>query len=708
MRRIYLLLFSVVYLTPLWSEESVQIAADTETSIDTTLIIESDTADLTSVDTAFTETSIDTTSIDTTVVDTNAVDSLNVDSLNIDSTNIDNEVGESDTTEIDSALILEQQRSFIALLKEQSHYLYTHPTTADTLFNPYEINRIKYSRDDYFTWNEVLRSHGEFISNYYSPRHYNNVNLWRGYTVPLHSHRSGIVSGPATAELIFPNYEPLQIEHLTLDANGELTAELFPRSMVSTQVYLLMENGLFDGNSLELRMMRNLTRHLALGLFSSFRNLEKKDYTHSPGGISSFYGGIYRDSTNLSIKGRNPYSANHTTVIQLQWQKRSKIDLVYRYQGLSNDLLYPYDSLPDTTSDYDSVWFNRDGFNSDFRMLGEIPLGEKFCIDLEGNIHGSVHRETPVSTTVLSRSESQGAEQEYQGAGGELHFTPSENDTISLVSSVNRSETFHTNDSRTILYKTDVGLETVFNGDSAPFQMKASAGATSLYYFRSGNVYPNVGLSAHWKPNRFMFEGWTKIDIVPVVVEYDADRIPNSGELGDSYLGSGIRATVMGDKLALTTGYSYVYGVSEHSINKFWQNQVAPYSNPGNVVTVTPSFGEWHGLSVSSSWHFADTKPYVKSFSELNMRLNKPGETRHFYTSVYLNYWSGRDDLTYVGRTDWNNPIFDLGTKLTAEIKSFRLFVKIDNLLNRNNSYIPGYYMPGLIFRWGFAWTITG
>ena len=70
-------------------------------------------------------------------------------------------------------------------------------------------------------------------------------------------------------------------------------------------------------------------------------------------------------------------------------------------------------------------------------------------------------------------------------------------------------------------------------------------------------------------------------------------------------------------------------------------------------------------------------------------------------------YWSPRTPVEFAGRTWGTAPIIDIGTVVTAEIKQFRLYWKVDNILNRNNAYLPGYEMPGIIFRWGFSWTIA-
>ena len=122
----------------------------------------------------------------------------------------------------------------------------------------------------------------------------------------------------------------------------------------------------------------------------------------------------------------------------------------------------------------------------------------------------------------------------------------------------------------------------------------------------------------------------------------------------------------------------------------------------------TPLFGEWHGLSMSSQWLFADKKPYVKSKSIVSFHLNRAGRTQHLFLDLGFDYWSERDSIFYGGFDTWNRPIVDLHLKTAVQIKSFRLFYKIDNIFNSRFAYVPGYYMPGLVFRWGFNWLIQG
>lgn len=615
----------------------------------------------------------------------------------------------------DSSEIESERLRLLQRLKKQSRYLYTHPTTADTLFNPYEINRIHYSRDDYYTWNEVLQAQGEFTPVYFSPRHFYNRPLWRGYTLPLQQQRNSLLGGPATVSTIFPNYEPLQVKRLYLTASGDLEAELFPETWISPQIHFTMENGLFGGNVLELRVMRNITRNISFGLFSSFRNLNRVNYRQdAAGGMYDLYSGLsFVDTANLAKNGVNPLSQNHLTTLHFQWKKRNTFNFIYTYQDLSNDMVYPY--YPDesakkdsSSTAYDTVWYNRNDYNSDLRVTGTIPLAEKLQWDFEGEYYKTARREKPVSTTLINSSETIHGDQNYIGAGTKLAFAPIQNDTVALHVTTSRTKTIHTNRVETSTIQTNLYGSNHFHSESGLFSTDGDIGVKILHTDGSNRIFPYLYGSAVFTPSLFQFEGWGKIDLLPLHIQYDSTQIRTSETTGDGFWGVGLRSHVAGKHLALTLGYSHFGGISEESEHSYWDNMYIPYENPNHVITITPAFGEWHGLSFKSSWTLSDTKPYLKSTSRFDIHINKENRTRHFYTTFFVNYWSTRDKFEYAGRDNWHRPVYEVGTKLTAEIKSFRLFMKIDNLLNRNNSYVPGYYMPGIIFRWGFSWTITG
>jgi len=100
----------------------------------------------------------------------------------------------------------------------------------------------------------------------------------------------------------------------------------------------------------------------------------------------------------------------------------------------------------------------------------------------------------------------------------------------------------------------------------------------------------------------------------------------------------------------------------------------------------------------------SDRKPVVKNATSISF-ITHPADTREYIESrVSLDYWSPRDTITYAGINTWNREIYDLNLEIATHVRTFRFFAKIDNLLNRRFAYVPGYYSPGLTFRWGIDW----
>jgi hypothetical protein len=75
---------------------------------------------------------------------------------------------------------------------------------------------------------------------------------------------------------------------------------------------------------------------------------------------------------------------------------------------------------------------------------------------------------------------------------------------------------------------------------------------------------------------------------------------------------------------------------------------------------------------------------------------------------LVYDYWGPRDALIYAGDGSWSREIDNLSFKAAVQIKTFSLFYKADNILDRSFAYVPGYRMPGITFRWGLQWLIPG
>jgi hypothetical protein len=157
-------------------------------------------------------------------------------------------------------------------------------------------------------------------------------------------------------------------------------------------------------------------------------------------------------------------------------------------------------------------------------------------------------------------------------------------------------------------------------------------------------------------------------------------------------------------KLALLAGYAYSTGADSATVAHAWPEGQYPYAEPHHVITVAPSLGRFYGLAVYGRWLLSDTKPYHRANGVVSYVVTTSGGSQHIGLDVAVDYWSPRERRSYGGIDIWHRTIFNLSGKAFVQIRSFRLFYKVDNILNRKYAYVPGYFMPGLTFRWGFNW----
>jgi hypothetical protein len=204
------------------------------------------------------------------------------------------------------------------------------------------------------------------------------------------------------------------------------------------------------------------------------------------------------------------------------------------------------------------------------------------------------------------------------------------------------------------------------------------------------------------------FSVYFKHDIMPPVIPFDNSSLIVPGRFIDDFRLFGTEAYVHLKKAGLIIGANFVDDIRVSTLQNNWPKGIFPYKQPRWVFNITPTFGKWHGLSFKSQWLFSDKKPYVKSKNKISFHFNRPGKTFHLFLDAGMNYWSIRDELVYAGIDTWNKASFDFNFKTSVQIKTFRLFYKIDNIFNRKIAYVPGYFMPGLVFRYGFNWLIQG
>jgi hypothetical protein len=188
-------------------------------------------------------------------------------------------------------------------------------------------------------------------------------------------------------------------------------------------------------------------------------------------------------------------------------------------------------------------------------------------------------------------------------------------------------------------------------------------------------------------------------DRMPLELPYDTSLIVTPGGVLDIYRVYGVYGLASYKKAGLYLGGVIVADVSDYKTSYYWPRGRLPYTPPERVLVASPLLGRWHGLAAGSSWMFSDTKPY-----------HSPGRNRHqrLFLDLTFDYWSEREYVSLGGIDIWNRSLHDLRLKIAFQIKTFRIFYKIDNMLNRKNAYVPGYFLPGITFRWGFNWMLQG
>jgi hypothetical protein len=161
-------------------------------------------------------------------------------------------------------------------------------------------------------------------------------------------------------------------------------------------------------------------------------------------------------------------------------------------------------------------------------------------------------------------------------------------------------------------------------------------------------------------------------------------------------------------KIGIMAGIRSVTDMDNMDSAYTWPNNALPYPQPRIAYVLSPLFGQWHGLSASSRLMLSESRPFLKARTALSYKTHPLQGRQHILLDMVYDYWGNRDPIVYGDSSNWSGEINNLSFSVAVEIKTFSLFYKIDNILNRNFAYVPGYRMPGITFRWGFQWLLPG
>lgn len=585
--------------------------------------------------------------------------------------------------------------------------IYKYDSTPD-FSNPYYISTADLFRKDGSAFSDALRYHPLITSVKFGLSNSLNRFLLYGNVAPV----TKLWTGPIISSRVPYSQFPFSGTHLvstetqaiSIDNNG-LHALDYPVRFPSPETVLLWENGVFDENLLDLRFSRPLSPTLMLSVFSNYRQFKGMKYDHNGNDIYSFYSNIYRDTNDISRAGYNPLTDEHSSGAQLTFygKKGSNLHLEFRYSDLQNELAT--DSITsDSTGTYEMI--HRYPLNLELSSSSN-KIGNFFW-DFEAKYSNEpLVKIKPVqSGNYLYPERSDGLSKNISAAiRSGLLLRKTDSLGITFLTNWSSIRQFNGNDHENLFY--DPRLCYIWNSDinhSYSLKFDLNAGANFLSTRDSSSVTPvwHVGTDLTYKNHKI--RAFLEQDNIPFNTPLDTGK--TSGPLLDNYLAAGFEYLINSKKAELLLGYQFISGVTNESVQSAWPNQSVPYEQPRSVFVISPRIGRINGVSLSGTGLFSDRKPYIKAHSQLSYVFHPLSTSEFIDINLGLEYWSERDPVVFAGKDDWNKAFYNLDLEIAAHIHSFRLFYKVDNILNRKFAYAPGYYSPGLTFRWGFNWFI--
>ncbi len=499
------------------------------------------------------------------------------------------------------------------------------------------------------------------------------------------------------------SYFPTEYGALCFEDQGSVHFHPLTADLISPETAIFWENGVFDENILTFRFSRPLTRRLTLNVFSNYRFFEGMDFDHNGNDVYSFYSKTASDTSLLSHEGYNPLVREYYAGADAHW-KGSRAHTFFRikYGDIANEI-----AIDRQTSSGRPVHALYSAYPLTITSGVSTRFDSPFFAIAEGEyISSSMHWKRPPATGEMPLPErgrtTVGDLTAAMCAG--LRFL--DRDTLSAKFTGNRT-LFQIGDSLEIEsfnYRPEVSLTHLFG--TPVFSVNAGGGAGyDIHLSDADTMYEpfwhgSLGFSLPW----CRFDCYAEKD--NLFYPHHPDSFATSSIIRDGYLRAGAEIEGTWRKMSLLLGYQWCSDVDDRNIGRAWMAGVPPYLQPASVMIIAPEFGRWHGLSLASRLMLSDRRPFVKLQGELSMLVLPDLTHEAIDLRLGFDYWSERDTLVFAGISDWNVPILDVNFSVGVHIKTFRLFYKVDNLLNRDFSYIPGYSAPGLTFRWGFSWFI--
>ncbi|MBN1980012.1 MAG: hypothetical protein JW795_00665 [Chitinivibrionales bacterium] len=613
----------------------------------------------------------------------------------------------------DRRLLLEQLNSRRSIIISQ------FPKSIDSIFNPYQLHQYHLYQSDGTNTEEALYPLPSITVAPTAIR--SNLNYYLLYGFPaLQPHL--LMGGTGLALYHSPTVganllSSAEVSRFWLGSEpGSIGYELQQATIAKPELTILWEGGVFKENGLCVRFIRPLSEKLSLAVFSNYQYFNRQRYDHSNGGMFGLFEGLYGlfnvDTTYVSHTGTNPLTQEHISMGLLQYRSDNITHLLsYKYADLHNDII-AVKSLKSLS--LATVVQKRDNYGH--TLTAQSNFSSKtgpFFLNNQATIAKNVTLLEYATDTISSNAKiSLRGEGLYCG----LQVTPSMHlsatDTLQAqLALVRETAEQYTDESAIYHYgSAEVAYRRSFNFLSMQCVSHAQAGLRSALLDDEVETAAigQAQISVTTAPAFLRL--FARFNTLDRTIAYDTAVAFVPGKTLDPFQLYGSEATFSFARKnsSLFIGFYTLSKISESSILRAWPQQILPYQQPAWSTVVNPMFGPWHGISTSSQWTFSDTKPYIKAKNLVSFQTSTSTKSMRLFLDCGFDFWSLRQRIRINNDTTWNRPIYDLHLKAAVQIKTFRLYYRIDNVLNRKISYLPGTVMPGLLFRWGFNCLLQG
>jgi hypothetical protein len=469
------------------------------------------------------------------------------------------------------------------------------------------------------------------------------------------------------------------------------------------------ENGVFKENVLALRFTRPFSERLNINVFSNYRHFDAGFFDHNGNDVYGLYQNLTPDTATIVNGGYNPLTNEYMGGLRLQWTglNGGTMHLGAKYTDCVNELALdkPVTSEATLVRERLNQYRTLLDFGSMGRRLGPAVLD--FQARFESN---ALVRLIPV-TGGTARDD--GSNRELSCAVRvNVPFTGAASSALTYRlrqidrHPFDRGEATALEQTPEVSFCLSRGFGRLHTSATASagyslYRLDRTSGSALSWSAEAGAEYG--GQKARAAARAYAKQSALPYDIPYYYTPYDS-AMGLAAPLLDRYLITGGEVSLRRGGAGIMLGCQSILGVEPVTVRHAWPEAAVPYEQPRIVFLASPELGPWRGFTLSSRALISDSRPFLKCQSVLSCTAHPSGTREYIDLRFGFDYWGERGPVEFANLYDWGRPIYNANFELAVHIISFRFFGRIDNLLDRKNAYVPGYFSPGLTFRWGFCW----